>query len=157
MDQEALAVYLRDHLAGSEAARDMLQRAARGTDGEFYSGLDREIGEDQQVLQDLIAHLGAGESLLKKAGAWLSEKFTRLKLGDLENSLDRFEFLEVLLLGVRGKQALWEALQAGVDPAALPAAMDLASLIRRARSQQERIETRRLAAFVDCVSAASGS
>jgi hypothetical protein len=147
MDVDALSVYLRDHLAGSEAARAMLQRAAEGADGTFYAGLDREIAEDQEVLQRLIAHLGTEESLVKKAGAWITEKFTRLKLDDLDSPLDRLEFLEVLLLGVRGKQALWEGLLHGADPATLPHDLALAALIDRAREQQDRIEARRLSAF----------
>jgi hypothetical protein len=145
MNGDAIAVYLRDHLAGSEAARAMLQRAAENDP--FFAELDREIAEDQQGLQDLIAHLGAEESLFKKAGAWLSEKFTRLKLDDLNDPLNRLEFLEVLLLGVRGKQALWEAIQEGFGPAAVPSFLDLPALIERARSQQERIEVRRRKAF----------
>lgn len=147
VEVDALAIYLRDHLAGSEAARAMLKRAVDGSDGAFYSALDQEIAEDQAALENLIAHLGAEESVVKKAGAWLSEKFSRLKLGDLENPLDRFEFLEVLLLGVRGKQALWEALFHHLDPALLPHDLALAALIDRAREQQERIEARRLEAF----------
>lgn len=147
MAAEALSIYLRDHLAGSEAARAMLARAAEGSDGAFYATLDREIAEDQEALRGLIAHLGTEESLVKKAGAWLTEKFTRLKLDDLESPLDRFEFLEVLLLGVRGKQALWEALLHGADPAMLPPGLALSALIDRAREQQDRIEARRLEAF----------
>lgn len=125
----------------------MLARAAEGSDGAFYTTLDREIAEDQQALRGLIAHLGTEESLVKKAGAWLTEKFTRLKLDNLESPLDRFEFLEVLLLGVRGKQALWEALLHGADPAMLPPDLALAALIDRAREQLDRIEARRLEAF----------
>jgi hypothetical protein len=147
MNVDALSLYLRDHLAGSEAARAMLQRAAEGEDGPFYAGLDREIAEDQDALKTLIDHLGSSESLIKKAGAWLSEKMTRLKLDDLKDPLDRFEFLEVLLLGVRGKQALWEALQKGLDPALLPPGLDFPELIERAQDQLERIDARRLQAF----------
>lgn len=150
---DALSVYLRDHLAGSEAARAMLQRAAEGEDGEFFAELDREIAEDQEALKTLIDHLGSTESLIKKAGAWLSEKMTRLKLDDLKNPLDRFEFLEVLLLGVRGKQALWEALHKGMDPALLPPDWDFPGLIARAHAQLDRIEARRLEAFVQFASA----
>jgi hypothetical protein len=147
MDVDALSVYLRDHLAGSEAALAMLKRAASGSDGAFYATLEKEIIEDQQALQGLLDHFGSEESLVKKAGAWISEKLSRVKLDDLENPLDRFELLEVLLLGVRGKQALWEALLHGVDQALLPADLALAALIDRAREQQDRIEARRLAAF----------
>lgn len=147
MDVDALTTYLRDHLAGSEAARAMLQRAAQGDDGAFFAALDREIAEDQEALKSLIDHFGSTESMVKKAGAWLSEKMTRLKLDDLKNPLDRFEMLEVLLLGVRGKRALWEALHKGLKDSQLPESLNLSDLIARARAQQERIETRRLEAF----------
>lgn len=157
MDKKALSVYLRDHLAGSTAARDMLQRAAQASDGAFFARLDEEIAEDQQALQNLIDHLGTEESLIKKAGAWLSEKVTRLKLDDLENPLDRFEFLELLLLGVRGKQALWEALDSGMASDQLPPGMDLGALIERAVSQQKRIEARRLEAFAEFTSLGQAS
>ena len=154
MNIDALTVYLRDHLAGSELARAMLGRVTGGPDGAFFSTLDQEIAEDQDALRRLIEHLGSEESVAKKAVAWLSEKFTRVKLTNPEAPLERFEFLEVLLLGVRGKQALWEALADGLDPAVLPENFPLAHLIERACSQLKSIEERRRQAFREFARAA---
>jgi hypothetical protein len=62
--------------------------------------------------------------------------------------------IEVLLLGVNGKLALWRALReiAGTETRLEPAALD--RLIKRAESQIERIEAHRLRAAAEAFTAA---
>ena len=149
MSRDALGTYLNDHLAGSVAAVELVDRAVeenRGTPlaaalGEIVAA----IREDQGVLRSLLERLGVAESPLKKAGAWLVEKAGRLKVGDTaEGPLARLEMLETLALGIQGKLALWRALQRVRDRHPELAGVDLVSLELRAREQHERVEAYRL-------------
>jgi hypothetical protein len=117
VDQKYLSIYLNDHLAGSTVGRDLAHRAAGSNSGSeygaFLQGLAREIEEDRETLLALMRDLGVGTDRAKVAGAWAAEKLGRLKpnghlLG--YSPLSRVVELEGLLLGVRGKQALWRAL-----------------------------------------------
>lgn len=50
--QNALQVYLEDHMAGSVAASDLARRGAAGNQGPlatFYAGLSREIEADRRT------------------------------------------------------------------------------------------------------------
>ena len=93
------------------------------------------------------AKLGVRASWTKNAAAWLMERLSRLKpngRGHGDNSLQRLHELETLSLGIAGKQALWEALRAAPQSAAI-AELDLDELHERARSQRERVEMERIA------------
>jgi len=146
-----LAIYLNDHLAGSLALSELAKRAAgsnRGTRyGPFLEEMAREIEEDRRSLLEIMRRLGAGVDRLKLAGGWAAEKLGRLKLNGRVlgySPLSRVVELEVLILGVRGKLALWETLERlALD---LPEAVRLEDLIARANGQLDELETHRLAA-----------
>ena len=76
MSNEALTTYLSDHVAGSVAAIELLghlHKLSRGTDREnVLADLHSEIEEDQAVLLELLHSLGAKESRMRKAAAWLT-------------------------------------------------------------------------------------
>jgi hypothetical protein len=151
MPRGALETYLHDHLAGSVGAVEMVERAIAENEGDrlavVLAQVLADIREDQEVLRRLLAGLGAGESPLKKAGAWLMEKAGRLKLGDTgEAAIQRFEMLEALSLGILGKLALWRALQRVADRHPALREVDLAAMERRALEQHQRIEGYRLEA-----------
>ena len=151
MSDANLHAYLNDHLAGSVAAVQMLERAITQNEGtetaHTLTGILNEIRADQDVLRTLIDRVGGSESSLKKAGAWLAEKAGRLKLHDVsEGSLDRVEMFETLALGIHGKMALWRTLQHTRSGQPAVADLSLDDLLRRAESQRERVETLRLAA-----------
>lgn len=151
MPSGGLETYLHDHLAGSVAAVEMVERAIAENEGNplavVLAQVLADIREDQDVLRRLLAGLGAGESPLKKAGAWLMEKAGRLKLGDTgEAAIQRFEMLEALSLGILGKLALWRALQRVADRHTALREVDLAALEQRALEQHQRIERYRLEA-----------
>jgi len=153
MPTSGIETYLQDHLAGSVAAVELVERAIAENEGNqlavVLGGVLADIREDQDVLRGLLAGLDAGESPLKKAGAWLAEKAGRLKLGDTgEPAIQRLEMLEALSLGILGKLALWRALQRVADRHPALAGVDLARLELRAREQHERIEAHRLEAAV---------
>ena len=151
MNDELLAVYLNDHLAGSvvgvEVARHCRDDQGEGEIGAFLDALVTEIEQDRDALKEAIGRLGSTQDTAKKSAAWLAEKAARLKLGrsgDGIAELSLFEHLELLLLGVRGKLALWDALLTLGHPEL--AGIDLPRLKQRAEDQLDRIEVHRLAA-----------
>ena len=46
----------------------------------FFAELHADIVADQDVLRDLLNTFGGKESAVRKAGAWIAEKFGRAKL-----------------------------------------------------------------------------
>jgi hypothetical protein len=155
VSNDTLGTYLNDHLAGSVGAVELLQRAIRENHGHPIAGrlevILAEIRKDQGVLQDLIQRIGAAESSLKKAGAWLAEKAGRVKLGitDEPRELSRLEVLETLAMGIHGKQGLWRALRAVAERYPVLQNLDLDHLERRAVEQHDQVEALRLEAARD--------
>jgi hypothetical protein len=140
-----LATYLNDHLAGATAALELLEHleGAHPDLAAFLRQLRRDIEEDRADLVALIDRVGAEPGTMRRAAAWVAEKFARLKLrvDDLaDGRLRLLEALEVVAIGVHGKGSLWRALR--VVPAAR--GPDYDRLIARADEQRERIETVRL-------------
>jgi hypothetical protein len=152
MSADALTSYLNDHLAGSVAAVELLERATHaheGTElGSFFQGLGQEIEADQETLRRLLERLGGSENRLKQAGAWLTEKASRLKLGgpDERTPLGQLETLETLGLGILGKLALWRLLQDVAPRHPGLTGVDFARLEQRAAHQHDQVEARRLEA-----------
>ena len=107
--------YLRDHFAGSIAAVDIAKRRRRaGSSGTASASLDRFIRgveEDQDRLRILMRELGIEPSFVKGAVAvgagWLREAQSAIEPSDLGELRD----LELLLMGVRGKELLWLTLE----------------------------------------------
>jgi hypothetical protein len=146
-----ITAYLNDHLAGSVAAIELIDDLVNAVDDrllkEFLAELKIDIESDQKVLEGLIDRIGENESVVRKTAAWLSEKVTRIKFkigGEDLGGLGLLQALEMLVLGIRGKELLWRALEHSERP--FPGKIDLAGLIRRAVEQQERVEQRRLKA-----------
>lgn len=144
--------YLNDHLAGSAAAIQLLERClGRDPDGELgqvLQALRNEIEEDREVLERVIGSLGGTPNPVKRAGALGAELLASLRLslprlgvGSIEAS--RLEELEILSLGIEGKRLLWRAL-AELGPEARLREFDFAALARRASEQRDRLEPFRL-------------
>ena len=146
--RERLHTYLNDHLAGSVAAiellDDLIEHHSEDRFGKIFRDLRDEIEADQETLRDLIRKLGAKESAVRKAGAWLAEKFSRVKIGDADDSAELLQALEGLALGISGKQLLWRSLAA--IEANFPALQgsDFSELEKRAHDQFERVERLRM-------------
>ena len=148
----SLGTYLNDHLAGSVGAIAMVERAIEKNTGTLLGRrleeVLKEIKRDQAVLQDLIERVGSKENPLKKAGAWLSEKAARMKLGGTDDpgGLARMELLEALEMGIHGKRSLWRALRVVAHKHPALRDVDLDLLERRAVDQHDRVEEWRLEA-----------
>src|ERR1043166_4740818 len=105
--RDNLHTYLNDHLAGAVAAIELLdaliEHHSEDRFGKPFRDLRDEIHEDRETLRDLIRKVGASESAIRKAGAWLAEKFSRAKIGDTGDSAELLQALEALALGITGK------------------------------------------------------
>jgi hypothetical protein len=147
-----LATYLNDHLAGATAGRELARRAAsnnRGSPlGQFLVVLAQEIDEDRDALLALMGDLQVGTDRIKVLGGWAAEKVARLKPNGRLFSyspLSRLLEVEGLTLGVRGKLALWQALELIQAGKPSLANADLASLSQRAERQLSELEQHRRA------------
>lgn len=148
MNSEHLETYLNDHYAGSVAGVELTKRClgnnSEGALGMFLRDVLADIEADQASLEDVIGRLDMRLNKAKTATAWLGEKVTRLKLNDkvLEYSdLSRLEELEALLLGIRGKLALWNVLETALADDVRVADIDFSELGRRAEKQLEGAES----------------
>jgi hypothetical protein len=148
-----LAIYLNDHRAGSIAGTELAKRTLRENRGtNFEETLDwllDQVLEDRATLERIMDELGIAKSRVKGALGFGLERIGRLKLnGQLTgySPLSRLVELEGLSIGISGKLALWENLQAAADEEPRLRAFDFDQLTGRARSQLERLHGERLAA-----------
>jgi hypothetical protein len=146
---ESLTTYLNDHLAGSVAALELLDHLLKHKSGlgNELSRLRAEIEDDQQVLRRIVNDLGARESSVRKAAAWLSEKLGQAKLrwdDRGQGDLMLLEALEALGLGIQGKLALWRGLAAVAGSVPALRELDLQRLQQRAAGQFDRVDAIRL-------------
>jgi len=158
-----LAIYLNDHLAGATGGRGLARRAAannRGSDyGSFLERLAVQIDEDRDSLIELMGALDIDVDHFKVIGGWAAEKVGRLKLNGhwfSYSPLSRLLELEGLTLGVRGKLALWLALNEIEDKEPRLAARNLQELIERAEDQLIQLEEYRLLAVPEALSGTPG-
>jgi hypothetical protein len=150
MNRADLTTYLNDHHAGSLAALEMIDHLIETFEGKalgiFFKELRADIEADQKSLEDLIDKIGVDESAIKKAGAWVAEKFSRAKIRVNDSAGDQLgllQALEALTLGITGKRALWTALAATAERVPQLRTLDYATLERRATEQRDRVEAKR--------------
>ena len=149
-----LRSYLRDHFAGSIAAVNIAERRRRAeSPGTARASLDQFISgveEDRERLRALMRELGIEPSLLKSAVAvgatWLREAQSAIEVSDLGNLRD----LELLLMGVRGKELLWPTL----ERVGMLEASSAQLLLERAADQRSLLERLHARAAVDATPAA---
>jgi hypothetical protein len=148
-----LAVYLKDHLAGSQAGLEILEHIEAehgvGRIAEITSRIRREIEGERTVLTKLLAELDASTSVPRRVAGWMSEKALELKLiaDDPGNgALRLFEAVEAIELGVHGKLGLWKALAANAQEIPLLRTIDYEPLIKQAEEQEALLEILRLEA-----------
>jgi hypothetical protein len=114
---------------------------------QFCKDLCEDIKSDQDQLRELMRLLEVKESVVRKAGAWMAEKFSRPKLGSLSKAIDEvgsLQSLEALVLGIKGKEGLWRALEAVKTSWPQLEQFDLDRLEQRAIEQSKRVEAKRL-------------
>jgi hypothetical protein len=153
MADNAMDVYLNDHLAGAmlgSALAQQIRDRHEGTPlGEVMGSIATQIEEDRRTLLGLMERMGTSKSPVKQAMGWVAEKTSRAKFSGIvsrEREHGAFMALESLTLGVEGKRSMWKALKevAGQYPAL--ASTNLDELIDRAEAQHTALERERLAA-----------
>lgn len=139
-----LDIYLQDHHAGATAGVELARRTARANGGGSFTrelqAIATDIEEDLAMLERIMDDLGVDRDRRKDAAAWIGEKLGRLKRNGSWLSyspLSRVVELEGLVIGVTGKQALWEAL---ADATGDRFSADLDRLADRARDQRRRLD-----------------
>ena len=158
----SLDSYLNDHLSGSVAGLELMNRLAEAHQGTPLGVLMRrfhvEVGEEQELLKSLIEACGSSEKPLAKAAAWLGERISRLKLDSgSEDNLCLFESLETLSLGFWGRRALWTALRHVRPEGAAFARLDYDGLIARCDEHLKALEAVRLDVARDALAAQSAT
>lgn len=157
-----LESYLVDHLAGADAALDLIDELAGEHDGDlarFFRELHIEIRHDRDELERLLHHFGWERSTLRSAGAKLVGKAAQLRLVGADArgaAFRRLEALDMLQGGIEGKRALWRAMQAAAERDRSLAVLDYAALEARAASQRDRVDQVRLDAAREALPAAGG-
>ena len=153
MADKAMDVYLNDHLAGAMLGTDLAEQIRARNEstplGGLMQSLAPEIEADRQTLIALMQRMDTSKNPVKQAGAWVTEKASRVKFTGLtsgEPELGTFMALESLALGVQGKLSLWKALAQVADQHPALASVDLDELIDRAEKQYRLLEDERLAA-----------
>jgi hypothetical protein len=146
---DPLVAYLNDHLGGAEIAVQVLQAMRDQHDNprfrEFAGVLLPEIQADDAKLRSIAEKIGPGPSAIKQAGGWLLEKLARFKLGHTGSSnFEMFESLELLAVGIHGKQCLWKALQVASRLDSRLREYDFEVLDSRAQQQYDKVESERL-------------
>lgn len=146
--QNYLRTYVNDHLAGAVSGSSIARRAAENaTDPELartWNAVASEIEEDRKMLEEIRSRLGLKPNPVKQITSQIGEKALALKtgLGPDSGTLGQMMELEMLVIGITGKLALWHALeqlnQPGLD------GVNLQRLIERAESQRARLEEARI-------------
>lgn len=114
--------------------------------------LTEQIARDRETLEDMMRQLDVAPSATKVGFVRVAELLGRLKLnGRLFNysPLSRVVELEVLVVGIRGKEALWTALlTAGLTFQGI----DLDALVESARTQAREVDELRVSAVENAFS-----
>jgi len=109
MDNPHLATYLNDHLAGSEAALELLDHLAEEHAGTqiaiLATGLRADVKADCRELEALMSRLGISQSALRRA------KQLTFRLDDPQGGLRLLEIFDALSLSIEGKRLLWRSLK----------------------------------------------
>jgi hypothetical protein len=130
----------------------MLRSNSRNEYGPALAALAGEIESDRRSLQSIMGALQIGTDRAKLVAGWAAEKVGRLKLNGRLLSyspLSRLTELDVLMLGVTGKLALWRALEVLALQDSRLDRTDLERLMDRAVGQLQEIETLRERAVAD--------
>lgn len=141
MDDRWLRIYLRDHHAASAGGVALARRALGST-----HPLTEQIARDRKALEEVMRQLDVPSSAVKVGLVRIAERLGRLKLNGrlFERSpLSRVIELEALVVGIRGKEALWTAL---LTAGRRPTGIDLDALVESARTQAREVDALRLAA-----------
>lgn len=151
-----VAIYLRDHLAGSAGGLALMRRSRRNNRGNDYepvlARLEAETLLDREALEQVADHNGVSSSRVKEAAAWTAEKVGRLKFnGQVRgySPLSRLWELEQLGAAVGTKTDLWTLLVDDRLADRVPPDVDAGAVLARCRRHVELVEQHRVRAAIE--------
>lgn len=145
LQRDILGLYLSDHLTGSTAGLERVQRMAEvyaDTDlGPDLANIAAEIEDERTFLKELIDSLELRRRPYRQAAAWVGEKVGRLKLNERLTGSPMTPLLETELMrsAVMGKLGIWQTLAELAPDLALPAEL-FEALADQARQQATTFE-----------------
>jgi hypothetical protein len=146
MEQQPLAIYLRNHEAAAQAGRDLFRRTAANQRDRPYGGelaeLATEVEGDLDTLRAIMRAVRVSPDQLQGLALRVGERVGRLKPnGSLLGRAPLSDLIEIegLLDAVRAKAAGWHALAQVPEPDWGEAA-DTQVLYERALDQAERLQ-----------------
>ena len=145
----ALAAYLREHLIGSDAAIEVVERLrlthAGSQEGRLFASLFDEFREEREVVRLLLEQIGASPQSLKRLAGPTIGSALMLAAGGERGALSLFRTLESLAIGVQRKRCMWRALASLLGDQPIPSARSLGGLEAMAVRPWDAIEERRRA------------
>jgi hypothetical protein len=113
--RNALATYLRDHLAGADTAIQMVQGLTEayrgGSQAALFKSLYEQFREDRSVVEGILTELGFTSRSAKRLAGRATGSGLGVVAGGAPGDLSLFRTLEALAIGVEGKRCLWRAAQ----------------------------------------------
>lgn len=149
MTTDALGTYLADHYAGSVSAAELVTRLL-GCDVdptlmEALRQVRESIERHQGILRELLAKRGSHVEHSKNLAAWLAEKVSRPVMPvDADDGLGLLRALEMLLMGMRGRVALWQTVDTILPSHPELGGFDADGLCREAEEQLRMMDRKRL-------------
>jgi hypothetical protein len=145
----ALAAYLREHLTGSDAAIEIVERLrlthAGSQEGRLFASLFDEFREERDVVRLLLEQIGASPQSLRRLAGPASDAALVPANGGERGELSLFRTLESLAVRVQRKRCMWRALETLLGDQPIPSARSLGGLEAMAIRQWDAIEERRRA------------
>lgn len=145
LERDILGLYLSDHLTGSTAGSDRLDRMAKEHEGaamgSALADLAAEIARERAFLKDLIVLLQVRRRPHRQAAAWVAEKAGRLKINGRPGGSPMTPLLEIEIMrsAIVGKRGVWETLAELAPDLGLPREM-FTDLAQRGREQVEMLD-----------------
>jgi hypothetical protein len=145
----ALVAYLREHLTGSDAAIEVVERLrlthAGSQEGRLFASLFDEFREERDVVRLILEQIGPSPLSVKRLAGPANGASLMLDAGGERGELSLFRTLESLAVGVQHKRCMWRALDSLLGDSPIPSARSLGGLEAMAVRQWDAIEERRRA------------
>ena len=149
MATDRLATYLADHLGGSVSAAELVDRLRQSDVDPTLAGALGQVAESiarhQAIVRQLLQQRGQREDRAKHFAGWLAEKLTRPAMPvDGADEFGLLRALEALMMGMRGRVAMWQALEAILPSHPELIGLDARGLCDEAEEQLRMMDRHRL-------------
>lgn len=145
----ALGAYLRDHLAGADAAIQVVghlkDTQQGGSEGTPFDWLHEQFQRDRDVVIGLLTDLRVSPRSVTRLAGQAAGTMFKTAASARPGELSLFRTLEGLSVGVQGKRCLWRAGQVLAPDVRPPGGRTFGELESSAVDQWEAIERYRLA------------